>query len=161
MSSARKKGGSTRAGRSTSRFRNILCSLTALVSLGGLIETIYLTVAHLAGATVVCGGSSDCSTVLGSAYASVVGIPVAGLGAIGYFTTFSCATLAGFGYPQAQRVLAIIVGAMFAATLWLLVVQTFMLHTFCRYCLFSAALVFVLAALVIVMPAGREINADT
>lgn len=134
------------------RFGNIFYTIAALVSLGGLAEATYLTVAHFVGGAVVCGGSPDCSSVLGSVYGSVAGIPVAVFGAVAYFTAFSCATLAGFGYAWARRLLAVTVGAMFAATLWLLVVQAFVLHTFCRYCLFSAALVFVLAAQVIVMP---------
>jgi uncharacterized membrane protein len=43
---------------------------------------------------------------------------------------------------------------MFAVTLWVLFVQAFLLHAFCRYCLLSAALVFVLAALVILKRAS-------
>jgi uncharacterized membrane protein len=42
--------------------------------------------------------------------------------------------------------------AMLAATLWLLYVQAFLLHAFCRYCLFSAALIFLLAAIVVLTP---------
>jgi uncharacterized membrane protein len=45
---------------------------------------------------------------------------------------------------------------MFAVTLWLLFVQAFMLHAFCRYCLFSAALVFVLAAVVVLTPSSSR-----
>jgi uncharacterized membrane protein len=38
---------------------------------------------------------------------------------------------------------------MFAVTLWLLYAQAFILHAFCRYCLFSAAMVFLLAGLIV------------
>lgn len=152
MSAARKKKSiAPTPGRAGSLAR-IAYAVAALISLGGLAETTYLTVAHLAGAAVVCGGSADCSTVLSSSYASIGRIPVAAFGAVAYFAAFSCATMAGFGYPRARRLLAITVGAMFAATLWLLVVQAFLLHTYCRYCLVSAAFVFVLAAIVVVMP---------
>jgi len=44
---------------------------------------------------------------------------------------------------------------MFAVTLWLLFVQAYILHAFCRYCLFSAALVFVLVAVVVLTPSSR------
>jgi uncharacterized membrane protein len=47
------------------------------------------------------------------------------------------------------------VWAMFAVTLWLLFVQAFILHAYCRYCLFSAALVFILAAIVVLAPPSR------
>jgi uncharacterized membrane protein len=47
-----------------------------------------------------------------------------------------------------------IVGAMFLATLWFLYVQAFVLHAYCRYCLFSAAITFLLAGLMIALPPG-------
>ena len=40
----------------------------------------------------------------------------------------------------------------YAATLWLLYVQAFLLHTFCRYCLFSAALIFFLNGINLMVP---------
>ena len=54
---------------------------------------------YLAGETAVCGGSHDCFKVLGSVYSHIGRIPVAALGALGYFSAFSFATfaaLAGF-----------------------------------------------------------------
>jgi uncharacterized membrane protein len=48
------------------------------------------------------------------------------------------------------------VTAMFLATLWFLYVQAFLLHAYCRYCLFSAAVTFLLAGLVIAMPPAEE-----
>jgi uncharacterized membrane protein len=44
---------------------------------------------------------------------------------------------------------------MFLVTLWLLYVQAFVLHAFCRYCLFSAALVFGLSAIAVLVPSSR------
>jgi uncharacterized membrane protein len=38
------------------------------------------------------------------------------------------------------------------ATLWLLYVQAFVLHSFCRFCLFSAAITFLLMGLVVATP---------
>src|SRR5207253_4546476 len=92
--------------------------------------------------------------VLGSAYAKVGGIPVALLGALAYFTVFTFATFAAFGYARARIFLIPIIGAMFLATLWLLYVQAFVLHAYCRYCLFSAAIIFLLAGLMIAVPPG-------
>src|SRR3989442_908861 len=126
--------------------------VAALISLAGLAEATYLTVQSLTGETAVCGGSADCFKVLGSTYARVAGVPVAALGALAYFSAFAFATFAAFGYARARTFFALMVWAMFAATLWLLFVQAFLLHAFCRYCLFSAALVFVLAAVVVLIP---------
>jgi uncharacterized membrane protein len=44
---------------------------------------------------------------------------------------------------------------MFCMTLWLLFVQAFRLHAFCRYCLFSAALIFLLTGLVVARPVAE------
>lgn len=139
-----------------SRIRIILCTVAAFISLAGLAEATYLTVAYLTGEALVCGGSASCFQVLGSAYARIAGIPVAAFGALAYFSAFSFATFAAFGYARARALLALVVWAMFAVTLWLLFVQAFLLHTFCRYCLFSAALIFVLAAVVVVTPSGSD-----
>ncbi|MFL6543042.1 MAG: vitamin K epoxide reductase family protein [Chthoniobacterales bacterium] len=127
-------------------------TIAAIICVAGIAESTYLTVAHLTGETVACGGSTGCSDVLGSKFAAVGPVPLAGLGGVAYFTAFSCAVLAAFGYLGARRFFAIAIGAMFLVTLWLLYVQAFVLHTFCRYCLVSAAMVFVLAALAVLSP---------
>jgi uncharacterized membrane protein len=134
------------------RIRTVFYTVAALVSLTGLIEATYLTVLALTGETAVCGGSADCFRVLGSEYAKVIGIPVALFGAFAYFSTFSCATFAAFGHALARKLFAILVWAMFAATLWLLFVQAFLLHAFCHYCLFSAAMIFLLAGIAVSTP---------
>ncbi len=128
-----------------------LYALAASVALIGLGDAVYLTVEHLAGRSVRCGISSGCSAVLASPYATLPGdIPLAALGAAAYFSAFSLATLAAFGYPHARAVLAILVASMLATTLWLLFVQAFVLHAFCDYCLLSAALTLTLTALVVI-----------
>ena len=139
-----------------SRFRTIIFIVVAIVSLAGLADATYLTVQALTGETLGCGGSPDCFKVLGSAYARVAGIPLASLGVLAYFSVFTFATFALFGYARARIFLILTVGAMFLGTLWLLYVQAFLLHAYCRYCLFSAATTFLLAGLVIALPAGHE-----
>ena len=138
-----------------SRIRIIFYTVAAVMALAGLADATYLTVQFLTGETVVCGGSADCFRVLGSAYARVGGIPIAAFGVLAYFSVFSFATFATFGYPRASKFFALTVWAMFGVTLWLLFVQAFVLHAFCRYCLFSAALVFILAAVVVLTPSSR------
>ncbi len=103
-----------------SRFRTILYTAVAIVSLAGLADATYLTVQALTGETLTCGGSPDCFRVLGSSYAKIGGIPVAMLGALAYFSVFSFATFAAFGHGWLRKFLALIVGTMFMATLWLL-----------------------------------------
>ena len=141
---------------SVSRFRTILYTAVAIVAVAGLADATYLTVQALTGETITCGGSPDCFRVLGSSYAKLGGIPVAIIGALAYFTAFTFATFAAFGYPWAPRFVALIAGAMLLMTLWLLYVQAFLLHAYCRYCLFSAAITFLSAGLLIAVPPSRR-----
>lgn len=137
------------------RARTVLYSIAAFFCLLGLADATYLTVIALTGETAACGGQAGCSQVLGSAYSKLAGIPVAAFGVAGYFTAFTFAIFAAFDYARARKFFALTVGALFAATLWLLYVQAFLLHAFCRYCLFSAAICFLLMGLVVASPAPR------
>lgn len=141
-----------------SRAEIIFYCAAALIALIGLTEATYLTVIFLSGETAVCGQSADCFKVLGSAYAKIGGFPVSGLGALAYFSVFTFAIFAAFDYNRARRFFSWTVFAMFAVTLWLLFVQAFRLHAFCRYCLFSAALVFLLTGLVLARPSSIQRN---
>lgn len=154
---ARKKqnSGSRGARNGLARVRLIFNIVTALIAVAGLADATYLTVAHLAGDTSICGPSRGCSIVLGSAYAHIGQIPTAAFGILGYFGAFSAATLAAFGYAGAGRFLVLTVAAMFAVTLWLLYLQAFVLHAFCPFCLISAAVTFCLAGLTLATPPTR------
>ena len=115
----------------------------ALLALVGLVDAGYLTTEHLAGriGNVPCMVTTDCGGVLTSSYATLPGdIPLAALGALAYFAAFSLATLAAFGYGSARKLLLPLVLTMFAASLWLLYVQAFVLEAFCSYCLLSAGI---------------------
>ena len=138
-----------------SRGQIILYSIAALFCLFGLADATYLTVLALTGEAAACGGQAGCQEVLGSAYARIGSFPVAAFGVAGYFTAFTFATFAAFNYTRARTFFALSVGALFAATLWLLYVQAFLLHAFCRYCLFSAAICFLLMGLVVASPSPR------
>lgn len=123
---------------------------TALVALAGVIDATYLTVEHLAGRSVRCMIVSGCDEVLSSSYATIAGgVPVAALGALAYFTAFSLATLAIFGYEGARKLLAPLVALMFLATLWFVYLQAFVIKAFCAYCLLSAAITTALTLLVL------------
>ena len=119
------------------------------LALIGLGDALYLTVQHLTGQSVRCSITSGCSQVLSSSYAQVGGIPTAAFGVAAYFTAFSLAVLALFGYLWARTMLALVVACMFAATLWLLYLQAFVLRAFCQYCLLSAAVTIALSAIVL------------
>lgn len=124
----------------------------ALLSLLGLADALYLTIEHVTGQSVKCTIISGCSEVLSSPYAVVAGIPLAALGAAAYFTVFSLATLAAFGYRAAGTLLTPLIAAMFFVSIWLIYLQAFVIREFCQYCLFSAAIT---TALLVVVVVGR------
>src|SRR5436190_21749952 len=85
----------------------------ALISLVGLGDAIYLTVQDLTGQNLRCTIITGCAEVLGSRYAHFGSIPLASVGAAAYFTFFSLAVLAIFGYSFVRPVIAILVAIMF------------------------------------------------
>jgi uncharacterized membrane protein len=133
----------------------ILYGAAMLISLIGLGDAIFLTVHHLTGRSVRCAISTGCDKVLASPYAAIAGIPTAALGALAYFTAFSLATLAAYGYDRARFWLSLVVVLMLISTLWLLYLQAFVLHAFCDYCLLSACMTFGLT-LVVVLGWNKE-----
>lgn len=138
------------AGTNVKRRAPILFALTAVVALVGLADAIYLTVEHLAGRSVRCTIVHGCSEVLSSPYATVRGVPLALIGAVAYFTVFSLATLAAFGYKCTEKVLMALVALMFLTSLWLIYLQAFVIKAFCQFCLLSALVTLVLTILVLV-----------
>ncbi|HEX5873685.1 MAG TPA: vitamin K epoxide reductase family protein [Pyrinomonadaceae bacterium] len=112
----------------------------AILSLIGLADALYLTVQHVTGQTLQCTIISGCSEVLSSRYAEMAGVPLAAIGAAAYFSVFSLATLAAFGYRIAGTLLTLLVAAMFLVSLWLIYLQAFVIRQFCQYCLLSAAI---------------------
>jgi len=127
----------------------ILYAVTAVVSLVGLGDAIYLAIEHIAGRSVKCTIVSGCSEVLSSQYATIGGVPLAFVGALAYFTVFSLATLAAFEYKLAAGLLPVVVGLMFLTSLWLIYLQAFVIKAFCQFCLLSALVTFILTGLVV------------
>jgi uncharacterized membrane protein len=125
----------------------IVYAVAAVVALIGLADSIYLTVEHLSGRSVLCTIVSGCSEVLSSPYATVRGVPLALIGAVAYFSVFSLTTLGAFGYTVAGKLLAVLVGVMFLTSLWLLYLQAFVIGHFCQFCLLSALVTTVLTIL--------------
>jgi uncharacterized membrane protein len=128
-----------------------LYALAALVSLFGLADALYLTIEHVTGQSVRCTIVSGCSEVLSSRYAVFAGVPLAMIGAAAYFSVFSLATLAAFGYRIARALLVPLVATMFLVTIWLIYLQAFVIEQFCQYCLLSAAITFVLSVILVLI----------
>jgi uncharacterized membrane protein len=99
--------------------------------LAGFAVAGYLTWAHYAGETVVCLRSGGCETVQKSSYSEIAGVPVAVLG-LGFYAAMFM--LVGWDTENARLAAAALafVGVLFSA--YLLVVQAFVIHAFCVWC---------------------------
>lgn len=122
----------------------------AVLSLLGLADAIYLTIGHMTGQTVRCTIIAGCSKVLGSPYAVLAGMPLALVGAAAYFSVFSLATLAAFGYRVAGTLLRLLVALMVVISIWLTYLQAFVIRQFCQYCLISAGVTFTIAVVLLI-----------
>ena len=125
---------------SAARSSTYLYITAAVLSLIGLADSLYLTIQHVTGQSVRCTVTSGCSEVLSSPYAVVAGYPLAALGAAAYFSVFSLATLAVFGYRFAGKLLLPLVGGMFLVSVYLVYLQAFVIRAFCQFCLLSAGI---------------------
>jgi uncharacterized membrane protein len=140
--------GANSAPRPARRQSTYFYAAAALLSLVGLADSIYLTIEHLAGRAVQCTITTGCEEVLSSAYASIGGVPLAAVGALAYFLFFSTAILAAFGNRLAGNLLIYLVALMLAVSVYLFILQAFVLHAFCQFCLLSGAVTLLLALIV-------------
>jgi uncharacterized membrane protein len=127
--------------------------LIAGVALIGLGIAIYLTVVHYSGGVSVCAIAHGCETVQKSSYASLAGVPVALLGAIGYVGILASLLRDDETARTATAFLALL-GFGFSA--WLTFVEVDKLHAVCIWCVGSAICMTVLAALSVARASQRE-----
>jgi uncharacterized membrane protein len=102
------------------------------VALAGVAVAGYLTWAHFADESVVCIAGGGCETVQDSEYAELAGIPVAVLGLVAYSVV---TVLIAWDAPYARLGAATLslVGMLFS--LYLLVLQLFVIDAICAWCL--------------------------
>jgi uncharacterized membrane protein len=102
------------------------------VALAGIAVAGYLTWAHFADEPVVCVAGGGCETVQESEYAELAGIPVAVLGLVAYSVV---SVLIAWDAPYARLGAATLslVGLLFS--LYLLVLQLFVIDAICVWCL--------------------------
>ncbi|MEZ4659788.1 MAG: vitamin K epoxide reductase family protein [Caldilineaceae bacterium] len=117
----------------------------ALLVIGLCIGT-YLSYVKLAHTEPICiGGSSDCSLVQNSAYASLLGIPVAYLGLLAYVAMallwgIKRANWQGWGLLATQLFWGV---ALFSAlfSIYLTYIELFVLGAICQWCVASALVI--------------------
>lgn len=112
-------------------------SAAAIVALGGIAVSAYLTWAHYADASVICVTGGGCETVQSSSYAELAGTPVALLGLLSYSMILALIAWDAAIARLAAATLAF-VGLLFGV--FLLGVQLFVIDALCTGCVVNDVL---------------------
>lgn len=124
--------------------RRVMIAIAAL----GLAVTIYLTVVHYAGISVICSSKGNpCEAVQTSVYSKVLGIPVALLGLIGYVGILGALLAPDTEYSRITTLALTLFGFGFSG--YLTYREVFTLKEICEWCVSSAIMLtflFLLAA---------------
>jgi uncharacterized membrane protein len=129
----------------------------AAVGLAGLAVTTYLTSNAITHSEVACS-IDGCNTVLASKWSKILGIPVSAFGMATYAAIMLGALHAYQSPIDNLRGRLVVVGVSaigVIASIYLTIVEVFVIEALCQYCVTSAALVLVAAAAVTVT-ARRE-----
>jgi len=130
----------------------------AVLSLAGIaVSGVALERHYAKSATSFCelGEKFNCDTVNRSEYSSVMGIPVAGIGVVGYGVLLSLATFYRSRRGTPLRLLVAALGGLGFA-LYLTYVEGFVLETWCILCLSSLGLIAGIAVLAGVVKARTQ-----
>ncbi len=104
----------------------------------GFLDAAYLTVEHYLNSVPPCA-IGGCETVLTSVYATVGGVPVALLGALYYLAILVLLKIyVDTNKEIYARIALILTIAGMLSTIYFFILQAFVLHAFCVYCIGSA-----------------------
>ena len=134
---------------------NILFLLVAMLSLAGVaVSAVSLQRHYAKSATNFCDFSQkfSCDIVNRSEYSEIQGIPVAGIGVIGYAALFVLST---FWRSQPETPTRLLVAALagLAFALYLTYVEAYVLTTWCILCVGSLVLISLISLLSILVKA--------
>jgi uncharacterized membrane protein len=117
-----------------------LSQLAIILTIIGLLVSIYMTIYKITSNDNMCIGSGDCKTVNASRYAEVYGIPVAVLGVAGYSAILAVLLLErkpGFFQQNGTLLFFGLSLTGFLFTLYLIFVETVLIKAYCPFCITS------------------------
>ena len=125
-----------------------------VLTIVGVLVSIYMTVYKLTSNDAMCLGSGDCSTVNASKYSEVYGIPVAAVGMAGYLALLGLLVLEKRGsrfFKDNSSLLffGLSVGG-FGFTVYLIYLEFFVISALCPFCLISQGTMTILFVLSII-----------
>jgi uncharacterized membrane protein len=124
----------------------------ATVAVAGLAVASYLTYVHYRPAALVCTGGGGCETVQESDYATLVGVPVALLGALAYAAVLG---LTAVDTQLTRTLTAVIALAALGFAVYLVALQAFVIDAWCMWCLANDLLLVPLLAVLSVVRIRR------
>jgi len=117
-----------------------LSQLAIILTIIGLLVSIYMTIYKITSNDSMCIGSGDCKTVNASRYAEVYGIPVAVLGVAGYSAILAVLLLErrpGFFQQNGTMLFFGLSLTGFLFTLYLIFVEVALIRAYCPFCITS------------------------
>jgi uncharacterized membrane protein len=117
-----------------------LSQLAIILTIIGLLVSIYMTIYKITSNDSMCIGSGDCKTVNASRYAEVYGIPVAVLGVAGYAAILALLILErkpGFFQQNGTLLFFGLSLTGFLFTLYLIFVEVALIRAYCPFCITS------------------------
>lgn len=134
--------------KSIHRKHSILVGLISFLAFIGFLDATYLVIKHFSHSFPPCAISRGCDIVLTSQYASILGVPTALYGSI-YFVSMLILSI----YLLDKKTHALHSGLLGLGVLGTIVslgflyIQTFVLKSYCQYCIFSEIIAFSLLTL--------------
>ena len=115
-----------------------LRAAAGLVALAGIGVAAYLTWVHYDEGALVCVAGGGCETVQQSSYAEIAGLPVALLGLVSYTIVLG---LIVWDTPYARLGAAALAFVGLAFSVYLLVLQLFVIDAVCIWCAVNDVLI--------------------
>lgn len=116
----------------------LFLAILILISVVGFADATYLTAKHYLDDPVTCSIFKGCETVTGSKYSTLFSIPIALFGVFYYLVISISLILYMEGVNGMLKFLVFATTMGFAATLYLVYLQAFVLNAFCLFCIISA-----------------------
>lgn len=114
--------------------------MISVLSALGVILSLYLTYIHFSESSAAfCAAGTDCDTVRQSGFSTILGVPVAAIGVIGY-SVILIVSLIAIKKRTKWLLLYILALAGFIFSAYLTYLELFIIKAICMYCIFSATL---------------------
>lgn len=141
------------------RSRNIVMWVLIVI---GLIVSGYLAYVETTQVKAVCGPVGECNIVQSSPYAQIAGVPIAVLGLLFYVTVIALWLLQRVESVRRWALLALVGLTIFGTlfSLYLTMVEVFVIGAICMWCLTSAVVTGLMCLLVTMGLAKRPLSPD-